>query len=276
MLMETVEMQTGRWNAQLEDRLFLQVARAHVPHFPEARTHELRALRDGEETASVCEYWNRMAAHDLFIVRVVSKVIDRLFPDDLDFQFALSRQLGDDALHAEVARRRVLDLTGADPLPEIRLYLREHAERAGDIPYRSWAGLIAFQLHYEFHILAKLIINRKTQTVGDPGMREFGEKRIRPDEECHRVRVLDWWLKQLDDATPERREELADEVLREDEELQRRLNPFLREEYEHIRRAWGADIARWERIYDDWRREILSHTLRRAPERLSSLVSVAD
>lgn len=246
------------WNGQFEEALFLDVARRHRPGFPDKLATPPREPRSEDELAAVADYYTKMASHDLFIVQVVAKAIDTLFRDDPHFQLILSRQLGDDGAHAVIGRERVTELTGRDPLPEVERLVAAHWARIGDIAVRDVAGFLAFEWHYELHILAKLWIQRKTGRIADGAMREHGENRIRPDEEWHRVQIVQWWFDTLKALPADERDALIDRVIAADEETQARLDGYLHDEYAHTAHVFGADIAEYRAIYDDWRREILS------------------
>lgn len=246
------------WNAQFEEKLFLETARRHRPGFPDKLAVPPREPQTAAERAAVADYYTKMASHDLFIVQVVAKAIDTLFRDDPHFQLILSRQLGDDGAHAVIARERVTELTGRYPLPEIGRLVEAHWARIGDIAMRDVAGFLAFEWHYELHILAKLWIQRKTGRVADGAMREHGENRIRPDEEWHRVQIVQWWFETLAALPPAARDALIDRVIEADDEMQIRLDGYLHDEYAHTAHVFDADIAAYRSIYDDWRREILA------------------
>lgn len=59
----------SQWNAEFEERLFLEVARRHAPGFPEKLTEPPREARNDAGVDAICDYYTRMASHDLFIVR---------------------------------------------------------------------------------------------------------------------------------------------------------------------------------------------------------------
>lgn len=252
------------WRLPFEERLFVQVARRHLPAFPEKLTVAPRAPRDAAEVAAIADYYTRMASHDLFIVQVAARAIDTLFRDDPHVQLILSRQLGDDGAHAAAGRARVEALTGRDPLPEIERLVRAHWARVGDLALRDLPGFLAFQWHYELHILAKLWIQRKTARIGDAEMREYGETRIKPDEEWHRVQIVGWWLATRDALPAGARDALIEQVLDADDAQQLRLDTYLHDEYAHIAAVFGADLTHYRAIYDDWRREMLARLTGRA------------
>ncbi len=136
----TQEFIPSQWNAEFEERLFLEVARRHVRGFPDKLAVAPREPQSDAEVDAVCDYYTRMASHDLFIVQVVARAIDTLFADDPHFQLILSRQLGDDGAHAALARERIVALTGIDPLPAIQQLVNAHWQRLGDLPVRDLAG----------------------------------------------------------------------------------------------------------------------------------------
>lgn len=259
------------WGLELEESLFIEVARARRPDFPVQRAAPPRFAAGGAELDGLLEDWKRTAAHDLFIVQNIARVIDSLFAGQPEVQLLLSRQLGDDGHHARAARERIRAATGHDPIREISAYVDEHWERAGDLPHRSLAGFLAFEFHYELYILAKMQFMRKTSVLADGGMKEFSEKHIRPDEAAHRKEIVQWWLHRLAGLDPAQREDLVAEILAEDNELQRRLNDFLAFEFIELERIYGCDIGGIDAIYDDWRRRLLSLLLSREPARLGRL-----
>ncbi|WZB74338.1 hypothetical protein WJ972_26645 [Achromobacter insuavis] len=89
------------YDGTLEARLFDDIRLAVAPNIPAARIEPPRDLAGAAERQAAGEYaiWNTV--HDLFITQVAAHAIAGLFRDDTDFQFALARQLGDDAAHAE-------------------------------------------------------------------------------------------------------------------------------------------------------------------------------
>lgn len=206
---------------------------------------------------------------------MVARAIDTIFADDPHFQLILARQLGDDGAHAVLARERIIALTSVDPLPEIKRLVQAHWERLGDPPVRDLAGFLAFEWHYELHILAKLWIQRKTGRIADGAMREHGENRIRPDEEWHRVQIIQWWQARLATTQGAEREALIEQILAADNETQRLLDSYLHDEYAHTALVFGADVAAYHAIYDDWRREILARLVGRDPASLTKLVPIS-
>src|SRR5258708_138927 len=265
-----------QWNADFEERLFIEVARRHVPGFPEKLTEPPREPRTRDELEAVRDYYTRMASPDLFIVQVVAHAIDTLFADDLHFQLILSRQLGDDGAHAALARERIIALTGTDPLPEVKRLVRAHWDRLGNLPVRDLAGLLPFEWHFELHILAQLSIQRKTGRIADGAMREHGENRIRSDEEWHRVQIVQWWQARLAATQGAEREALIEHIVAADNEAQLLLDGYLHEEFAHTAVVFGADVTAYHAIYDDWRREILARLIGRAPASLAGLAPISN
>jgi hypothetical protein len=259
------------WGSELEESLFIKVAGARRPELTIARAIPPNAPSSAEQLEGLLEDWKRTAAHDLFIVQNIARVIDGLFADQPDVQLLLSRQLGDDGHHARVARQRILAATGKDPLPEISRYVDEHWERAGNIPYRSLAGFLAFEFHYELYILVKMRFMKKTALVADDAMRTFSENHIRPDEAAHRKHIVNWWLNTLTQADVERREHLVAEILEHDNLLQNNLNDFLAFEFSELQRIYGCDIDGIDAIYNQWRRELLGVLLDKQPGQLEGL-----
>jgi hypothetical protein len=265
------------WDADYENNLFDLVARRHAPEIPAAGTVAPREPQTAEEFAGVAEYLTRVAAHDTFIVQVVAKAIDTLFPDDIEFQQQLARQAGDDAEHAITARERVIGLTGKDPLRTIESYVKGHWEALEDVPYRDWFGFFAFELHYELHIQARLKIESRTGKVRPKAIKksqtETGQEAN--DELIHRIYVVNWLDRKFAAATPAEHEEWAQKLIAVDDEVQRRLNPYLRLRVVTGENAWGADTSKSVEIYDAWRREILADVVRKPADRLPRLTSLA-
>jgi len=266
------------WTADFENALFDRIAEHHAPHIPPAGAVETREPATPREIAGVAEYLTRVAAHDTFIVQVVAKAIDRLFPDDIPFQQQLARQAGDDAEHAITARERVIEWTGRDPIRTIEQYVKEHWEALGDVPYRDWAGFFAFELHYELHIQARLKAESRTGTVRPKVIRksqtEHGQEAN--EELTHRIYLVDYLDRKFAAATPEEHEQWGQALIAADDEVQRRLNPYLRLRVLTGQIAWGADTTGSAELYDAWRREILASIVRKPSERLPVLTSLAD
>ena len=188
----------------------------------------------------------------------------------------MSQQIGDDGAHAENTRRRVQALSGRNPIEDIQRQVQKHWDYMGDLPIRNWQGFLAFELHYELHIVASLILNSRTTKINDPESASFAPLRILPDEAFHRLGVADWWQRKYDQASPGEKTELAAQVLELDEEGQRRRNIYLKEHWQITHRAIGCEIEPLPVIYDAWRREVLSYFLDIPLDKLPQLVSVND
>ncbi|MNV48154.1 hypothetical protein D3C71_1400470 [compost metagenome] len=145
----------------------------------------------------------------------------------------------------------------------------------GGFALRDWQNFLAWQFHYEHYILARLFVNRRTARVLDFGHREFGENRILPDEEAHRIRITQWWLAKLERAAPAEREDWVEGLIQADEDAQRILGPYLRDSWLLNQRATGLDTRNHVALYDAWRRELLATLLRRDPADLPALTSLA-
>ncbi|HCW18310.1 hypothetical protein [Achromobacter sp.] len=263
------------YDGALEARLFDDVRLAVAPHLPAARIDPPRDLASEDERRNAAEYavWNTV--HDLFIAQVAAHAIAGLFKDDTEFQFALARQLGDDAAHAEFSRGRAAVLLGTDPLAQVRQGVQDSWDLIGGFALRNWQNFLAWQFHYEHYILARLFVNRRTAKVLDFGHREFGENRILPDEEAHRVRITQWWLNKLEQANPAQREDWVAGLIQADEDVQHVLGPYLRDSWQLNQRATGLDARGHIALYDAWRRNLLATLVRRDPNDLPALTSLA-
>jgi len=263
------------YSAELEKEIFDRVSAQYAPHLPPARLNPPRDAQTPEERQGLIDYaiWN--GSHDLFIVQVVARGISTLFKDDTEFQFALARQLGDDGLHALAARDRIALLAGQDGTERIAEAVRHHWQVLGDFPLSSWQAFLAWEFHFEHHILARLFVNRRSAQVADLPMRDFAENRIMPDEEYHRIKITEWWLRKLKAASPGQREQWVGEVLEADEKLQRILGGYLRDSWALNQRASGIDARNYIPLYDAWRRKILALLTGRSIDTLPELTSLA-
>jgi hypothetical protein len=152
----TLSHNTPAWNAAFEEKLFLAVARRHVPDFPDKLAATPREPATDNEVDAVCDYYTRMASHDLFIVQVVARAIDTLFKDDPHVQLILSRQLGDDGAHAALACERII---AADEETQRRLddYLHTEYQHTARV---FGADITAYRAIYDDwrrEILARLV-----------------------------------------------------------------------------------------------------------------------
>ncbi len=234
-----------------------------------------RAAATPAEIEGICDNWIWTAGHDSLIVQAATKALDRLFPD-LHQQYFLARQIGDDGFHAEFVRDYVKRVLGYDPIRRINDIVRIHWESLEDLPYRDVHSFFAWELHYELHILSRLYTERRTGQIGDPGIKEFAEERVGPDEEVHRLRILDWWLDYHAAHGPAERAAIAGRVIALDDEIQRRLNPYLNSRYQRSATDLGADIRGKDVVYDNFRREVLARLLGMPPEQIGKLTSLGE
>lgn len=263
------------YDGALEARLFDDIRLVVAPNIPAVRLEPPRDLATAEERHAAADYaiWNTV--HDLFITQVAAQAIAGPFKEDTGFQFALARQLGDDAAHAEFSLGRATVLLGASPLAAVEQGVQEAWDLVGGFALRNWQNFLAWQFHYEHYILARLFVNRRTARVLDAGHREFGENRILPDEEAHRIRITQWWLEKLARTDPAQREDWVAGLIQADEDVQRLLGPYLRDSWQLNLRATGLDTRNHVALYDAWRRELLATLLRLDPDELPALTSLA-
>lgn len=262
------------WTTDLEIEIFDKIVNKHAPHLPKTRSHDSRPPATEEEIENFYRFRVAGAAHDLFIVQVCAKIIDS-FPDP-ELQLFLSRQIGDDGAHAQNTRLRAQAISGRDPIDDIQKQVQKHWDYMEDLAIRNWQGFLAFELHYEMHIVALLLTNSRTSKINDPDSAKFAAERILPDEAVHRLGVVDWWQRKFDQASPAEKEDLVAQVLEADEEGQRRRNSYLREHWQLSRSAIGIEIDDLPVIYDAWRQEVLSYFLDIPVYKLPKLVSVND
>ncbi len=229
---------TRTWNIEFEQENLNKLIAKHAPHIPTIRKDGVRPPATEEEKSNFYDYWTATAGHDLFIVQAASKAI-WLIPDP-DLHLILSRQIGDDGAHAIAERvlcpnkaplcclespirgkgfwrkpfghirtiafrERIIALTERDPIDDIRKEVERHWEFIGDVPYRNWLGFIAFELHYEHHILPQVVFNKRTSKIGDLELANKSSQRFHDDEAVHRETVANWWRKQFEKASQERK-----------------------------------------------------------------------
>jgi hypothetical protein len=263
-----------RWSAWIEDDIYRDVVTRFAPHLPLERVAPRRPAAT-PEIERICDNWIWTAGHDSLIVQAASKALDRLFPE-LDQQYFLARQIGDDGFHAEFVRDHVKRVLGYDPIRQINDIVRQHWAALDDLPYRDIHSFFAWELHYELHILARLHTERLTGQIGDPSIKQFAEQRVIPDEEVHRLRILDWWIGYHGALGAAEREAAARRVIALDDEIQRRLNPYLISRYQRSAANIGADIRGKEAVYDNFRREVLARLLKLTPEQVGRLTSLGE
>jgi len=262
------------WTIEFETETIDRLIDKHAPHIPKKRLYEQRAIATKEEIDNFYPFRVGGAAHDLFIVQVVANIIDKI--PDPELQLFLSRQLGDDGTHAENTRRRIEVLFGHDPIDDIQKQVQKHWDYLGDLPIRDWLGWLAWELHYEHHIVAPGVLNRRLSRLYDPISSTFATERIIPDETYHRAGVAQWWHRKFDKASPTEKAELTAQVIEADEEVQRRRNPYLKEHGQITRRALGVEVEGGDVIYDTWRQEVLSYFFDIPVSKLPKLVSIND
>ncbi|MDM9384072.1 hypothetical protein QUB80_25680 [Chlorogloeopsis sp. ULAP01] len=270
----TATLTRPTWTTEFEIETIDKLVAQYAPHFPTTRFQEPRQLTTQEEFENFYRFRIGGAAHDLYIVQVCSKVIDQI--PDPELQLFLSRQIGDDGAHSQFTRQRVWELSGCDPLDKIVQEVEKHWDFMGNLPIRSWLGFVAFELHYELHIVAQLILNSRTTTITDPETSKFASQTILPDEAAHRLGVLAWWQSKYDKLAPTQKAEIAAQLLELDEEGQRRRNGYLKEHWQIVHRATGAEIEGLEVVYDAWRQEVLAYFLDIPIAKLPQLVSVSE
>jgi hypothetical protein len=249
------------YTGALEEAMFDRVARQYAPNIPPTRTGRPRGAATPEETATLVDLYVWSTAHDLFIVQLAARAVDRPFHDDPDFQLVLARQIGDDGAHAWATRDRITALSGRDQIDRVEKAIAAHWDRVGDIAIGSWQGFLAWELHFEHHILPKVLVRRRTTQIADLPFRDFAEDRIVPDEEFHRIKITEWWLRKFDAAEPAQRQEWTAQILAADEALQRILNPYLNESWRLTERSSRIDTRNHGALYDAFRREILAYHL---------------
>ncbi|MBD2471403.1 hypothetical protein [Nostoc sp. FACHB-145] len=261
------------FETETADKLFSLLA----PHIPPAPVDEPRPITSKEELENFAQYLIAGAAHDSYIVQVIGRAIANIVPDDLHLQLFLSRQLGDDGAHAQYSRERVQVLLGYDPIDEIKRQVQEHWNFFGDLSTRSLFGFLAFEFHYELHIVAGLLVNKRLTQVNDPETSNFVAQRILPDETEHRIGVIDWWRNKYGKVSGSQKAELIEQIIELDNEGQKRRNAYLKNYWKINHVALGiGEVKEQPAIYDAWRQEVLSYVLDVPVDQLPKLVSVND
>jgi len=231
-------VEPGRWSARIEDDIYRDVVTRFAPHLPLERVAPRRPAATPAEIAGICDNWIWTAGHDSLIVQAASRALD--------------------------------------PIRQINDIVRQHWHALDDLPYRDIHSFFAWELHYELHILSRLHTERRTGQIGDPSIKQFAEERVTPDEEVHRLRILDWWLGYYGALGLAERGAVARKVLALDDELQRRLNPYLNSRYERSATNLGTDVRGKDAVYDNFRREVVARLLDLPPEGIGRLTSLAD
>ena len=249
------------YTGAFEEALFDRVVRQYAPNIPLQRTSPPRDAATPEERDALVDLYVWSTAHDLFIVQLAARAVDRLFHEDPDFQLVLARQIGDDGAHAWATRERITALSGWDQIARVEKSIAGHWDRVGEIAIGSWQGFLAWELHYEHHILPKVLVRRRTTQIADLPFRTFAEERVVPDEEFHRIKITEWWLRKFDAAFPAQRQEWIAQILEADEAIQHNINPYLRDSWALTERSSRIDADNHVALYDNFRREILSYHL---------------
>lgn len=268
----TATLTRRAWTTDLEIEILNKLVDKYAPHLPKTRLHDPRPIQTQAELDNFIRFRIGGAAHDLYIVQVCAKAIDQIA--DPELQLFLSRQIGDDGAHAQHTRQRVLALTGHDPIDEIQQQVQKHWDYMGSLPFRNWQGFMAFELHYELHIVAQLLLNSRTTRINDLESAKFGVETIVPDEAAHRLGVVAWWQRKYDRASPAEKADLVAQVLAADEEGQRRRNLYLKEHWQIVHQALGCELEALPVVYDAWRREVLAYFFDIPVSQLPQLVSV--
>ncbi|MBH8578121.1 hypothetical protein I8752_35295 [Nostocaceae cyanobacterium CENA369] len=250
---------TRSWSVEFEKENLEKLFSQHAPHVPLTREHPSRPPITEAEKEHFYQYWAATGGHDLSIVQAASKAI-LLIPDP-DLHLILSRQIGDDGAHAIAFRDRIIALTGRDPIDDIRKEAKRHWEFLEDVPYRNWLGFIAWELHYEHHILPQVWFNKLTSTIGDAVLAQQSSERFSDDEAIHRVTIANWWRKKFEQASLNERTELAAQLLELDEEIQKRRAAYIKQRWQDAENFNGSNSQGIEPIYDAWRKEVLSYLL---------------
>ncbi|AFY31746.1 hypothetical protein [Calothrix sp. PCC 7507] len=250
---------TRNWTVEFENENLEKLISKHAPHVPLVREHASRPPETEEEKEGFYQYWAATGGHDLSIVQAASKAI-ALIPDP-DLHLILSRQIGDDGAHAIAFRERVIAHTGRDPVKDIEREAKRHWEFLGDVPYRNWLGFIAWELHYEHHILPQVWFNKLTSQIGDAVLAQQSNERFSDDEAVHRITIANWWRKKFEQASSSEKSELAAQLLELDEEIQQRRAPYIKQRWQDAENFNGANTKGIEPVYDAWRKQVLSYLL---------------
>ncbi len=240
------------YTGELEETIFNRVVARHAPNIPLSRTSPPRDAATPKETEALVDLYVWSTAHDLFIVQLAARALDQLFGDDPDFQLVLARQIGDDGAHAWATRDRITALSGRDQIARVEQSIASHWERVGEIAIGNWQGFLAWELHYEHHILPKVLVRRRTTQISDLPFTAFAEERVVPDEEFHRIKITEWWLRKFDAAAPAQRQEWTAQILAADEAIQKILNPYLQDSWALAQRAARIDTGNHVALYDNF------------------------
>jgi hypothetical protein len=270
------------WSGDIENALVKRVIDSVAPG--EGIIEEAAVLREAsssEELAAVAENYARAASHDAFIVQAVSRAIATL---DIDsrFHLKLAEQVGDDGRHAVQSIQVADKITGTDSFPLVDSYVEEFWEVLADVPYRDVFGFIAFQFHFELHLIGRIVAQNRHRKIRFDKKAALGQvaeptssANEADDELVHRTYVAEWTRAQLIKVPAAERSEWMGKLIAADEDVQRRLNPYHRYRIGLAERAWQSDVSRSVPIYDTFRRECLAYVLDIGVDQLPSLTSLA-
>ncbi len=230
---------TRTWSVEFEKETLEKLFSKYAPQVSLTREYPTRAPITKEEKDHFYQYWTATGGHDLFIVQAASKAIT-LIPDS-DLHFILSRQIGDDGAHAIAFRERIIAVTGRDPIDDIQTEAQRHWEFLEDIPCRNWLGFVAWELHYEHHILPQVWFNKLTSQIGDAVLAQQSNERFSDDEAVHRVTIANWWRQKFEQASTQERAELAAQLLELDEEIQKRRAAYIKQRWLDAENLNGAN-----------------------------------
>lgn len=243
------------WDLAWERALLARTAVEVGVPIPEERS-PVRPPSTADEKERFYDHWSYVAALDLFIIRACAQGV--LVADDPEYRLFLTRQIGDDGYHAQRFREQIREVTGRDPLADIDRHARAQQELFGDIAARGLLGHLAFQVHYEIHVVPSMLINGRTSTVNDPRLVELAAERFLPDEAYHRSYVANWWRRHLHALPPDERAEQAAGLAALEAEGWARRHDDLRWFWAQARAATGSRNEGIEALTDRWRGEVLA------------------
>lgn len=269
------------WSEAIEKELINKVLGSVVPKSELPPERELREAQSHDELQSVAENFARAASHDTFIVQAVSRAIAHL-EIDTRFHLKLAEQVGDDGRHAVDSTFVASKIWGKDALPKVEEYVDEFWEALGDVPYRDIFGFLAFQFHFELHLIGRVTaqnFDRKVRfnkkgALGNEVEATHNKKEL-DDELIHRTYIAEWTRQKLDALPVDERDEWIAKYIEADNEVQKRLNPYHRYRVSLAEKAWLADTRHAVGIYDTFRRELLALVLNKKTDELPELTSLA-
>jgi hypothetical protein len=243
----------GAWTLERERDVLRRITREVGFDLPEESLPK-RPPATAEERDRFYEHWTSVGALDLFIIESCAHGI-ALAPDP-EFRLFLTRQIGDDGFHAQRFREQIEAVSGRDPLPDMVRESERQWEVFGDLSKRSWAGFLAFELHYELDVVPSMVVHGRKSTINDPRLVELSVERFTPDEAFHRAFVADWWRRHLDGLGEDERAAAVAELRALDAEGRARRDADLRAHWAAARLATGADTAGFDLVFDRWRQSV--------------------